>query len=211
VISLLLAIFVTRAYLGGTTNSKADGAPLSPTGWIEPSVDDLAKVCGPNRADQSLEACKQMCEPAGNCCKVPRGVEGSCLDEHPQGCELYKMQCSVLEVASTNSGSSGAATSGGSPQRAPRPGQGKRPAKRPGQNQHSSPSSSTLPDDDHLTDDVASLYKKVPVAPQDILDVCSAERLDSGLEGLRGCAGYCVKVRDLFRGALFSAIVCPAC
>lgn len=197
-LAFLLAAFVVRSYRDsatsatsgtGATSSSETGSSGSGS-WIEPSSLQLLDLCGPNRAEQSLEGCRKACEPAGDCCKAPLGVEGSCLSLHPEGCNVYKTHCSVLEAFDTTTSSvGGSGTSSG--QRPPR---GKRPAKGPGgqQKQHSSPSS-PLPDDDHLTDDPASLYKLVPPAPQDILEVCSPERLSQGLDGLRGCASYCVK------------------
>jgi hypothetical protein len=186
-----------------------DGESSAATAFRVPDEGALESYCGYSLTlSEGFRACEDHCAPSA-CCRIPAGVEGSCLDTEAHACQVYRDHCSVLENRPASSSSSSSSSSSNEQQdsenwqqdeaaegpNSPNGGNGS-PSRNsnpnnPNSNNHNN-RNPNLPDDDHMTDDAEYQYKHIVEAPQDIEAVCSTEAMSASLDGLRACAKYCV-------------------
>jgi hypothetical protein len=158
-------------------NSDDDDAALSSV-FVMPDASALESYCGYSLTlSEGFGACEIHCAPSA-CCRIPSGVEGSCLNDQAYACQVYRDHCAVLDNRP--------APNNAEPDSSESPN---------GNNNYGAPSRNSnpnLPNDDHMTDDAEYQYKHIAAAPDDIESVCSMEAMSASLDGLRACAKYCV-------------------
>jgi hypothetical protein len=162
-----------------------DDAALSSV-FVMPDASALESYCGYSLTlSEGYGACEVHCAPSA-CCRIPSGVEGSCLNDQAYACQVYRDHCSVLDNRPAQQNAEPDYSENW---------QDKSNVESPNGNNYGAPSRSSnpnLPNDDHMTDDAEYQYKHIAAAPDDIESVCTMEAMSASLDGLRACAKCCV-------------------